>query len=92
MKKCFIGMSINKQLYFGILGIYCLFYFLCLLLIFLSSLKLFFHYNDNIKAVYNDLDTNIVSLNSENADIFAQLLFHQGNFETFLFRNYYNIR
>ena len=54
-------------------------------------MKLFFHYNDNIKAVYNDLDTNIVSLNSENADIFAQLLFHQGNFETFLFRNYYNI-
>ena len=91
MKKCFIGMSINKQLYFGILGIYCLFCFLCLLLLFLSSLKLFFHYNDNIKAVFNDLDTNIVSLNSENADIFAQLLFHQGNFETYLFRKYYNI-
>ena len=84
-------MSINKQLYFGILGIYCLFCFLCLLLLFLSSLKLFFHYNDNIKAVFNDLDTNIISLNSENADIFAQLLFHQGNFETYLFRKYYNI-
>ena len=53
MKKCFIGMSINKQLYFGILGICFLFFLLNLLLIFLSSLKLFFHYNDNIKETYN---------------------------------------
>ena len=53
MKKCFIGMSINKQLYFGILGTSFLFGFLCLLLVLLSSLKLFFHFNDNIKFVYN---------------------------------------
>ena len=77
MKKCFIGMSINKQLYFGILGIYFLFFVLCLLLIFLSCIKLFFHYNENIKVYYNEFDTNIVSLNSENADIFTQLFFHQ---------------
>ena len=90
MKKCFIGMSINKQLYFGILGTSFLFCFLCILLILLSSLKLFFHFNDNIKYVYNELDTNIVSLNAEIADIYAQLLFHQGNFETYFYRNYYN--
>ena len=90
MKKCFIGMSINKQLYFGILGTSFLFCFLCILLILLSSLKLFFHFNDNIKFVYNELDTNIVSLNAEIADIYAQLLFHQGNFETYFYRNYYN--
>ena len=90
MKKCFIGMSINKQLYFGILGTSFLFCFLCILLILLSSLKLFFHFNDNIKYVYNELDTNIVSLNVEIADIYAQLLFHQGNFETYFYRNYYN--
>ena len=90
MKKCFIGMSINKQLYFGILVTSFLFCFLCILLILLSSLKLFFHFNDNIKYVYNELDTNIVSLNAEIADIYAQLLFHQGNFETYFYRNYYN--
>jgi len=90
MKKCFIGMSINKQLYFGILGTSFLFCFLCILLILLSSLKLFFHFNDNIKYVYNELDTNIVSLNAEIADIYAQLLFHQGNFESYFYRNYYN--
>ena len=84
-------MSINKQLYFGILGIYFLFFVLCLLLIFLSCVKLFFHYNENIKVYYNEFDTNIVSLNSENADIFTQLFFHQANFETYFFRNYYNI-
>ena len=83
-------MSINKQLYFGILGTSFLFCFLCILLILLSSLKLFFHFNDNIKYVYNELDTNIVSLNAEIADIYAQLLFHQGNFETYVYRNYYN--
>ena len=83
-------MSINKQLYFGILGTSFLFCFLCILLILLSSLKLFFHFNDNIKYVYNELDTNIVSLNAEIADIYAQLLFHQGNFETYFYRNYYN--
>ena len=91
MKKCFIGMSINKQLYFGILGICFLFFLLNLLLIFLSSLKLFFHYNDNIKETYNSLDTNIVSLNSENADIFSQLLLYQGKYETYFYRVYYNI-
>ena len=90
MKKCFIGMSINKQLYFGILGTSFLFGFLCLLLVLLSSLKLFFHYKDNIIFVYNELDTNIVSLNAEIADIFAQLLIHQGNFEAYFIRNYYN--
>ena len=84
-------MSINKQLYFGIFGIYFLFFALCLLLLFLSSLKLFFHYNDNVKAYYNEFDTNLVSLNSENADIFIQLFFYQANFETYFFRNYYNI-
>ena len=73
-------MSINKQLYFGILGLSFLFGFLCLLLVLLSSLNLFFHYNNNIIFVYNELDTNIVSLNAEIADIFAQLLIHQGNF------------
>ena len=91
MKKCFIGMSINKQLYFGILGICSLFGLINLLLIFLSSMKLFFTYKANIEAVYNEIDNNIVSLNAENADIFSQLLFHQANFETYFFRNYYNI-
>ena len=84
-------MSINKQLYFGILGISFLFCFLCLLLILLSSLKLFYLYNDNIKSTYNDLDTNIVSLNAEYADISSQLLLYQGNFETYFLRKYYNI-
>ena len=91
MKKRFIGMSINKQLYFGIFGICFLFFLLCLSLIFFSCLKLFLTYNGNIKAYYNKLDTNIVSLNAENADIFAQLFLNQGNFETYLFRKYYNI-
>jgi len=62
MKKCFIGMSINKQLYFGILGICSLFGLISLLLIFLSSVKLFFTYKANIEAVYNGIDDNIVSL------------------------------
>ena len=84
-------MSINKQLYFGIFGICSLFGVICLLLIFLSSLKLFFTYKANIEAIYNQIDNNIVSLNAENADIFSQLLFHQANFETYFFRNYYNI-
>ena len=84
-------MSINKQLYFGILGICSLFGLISLLLIFFSSMKLFFTYKANIEAVYNGIDDNIVSLNAEYADIFSQLLFHQANFETFFFRNYYNI-
>jgi hypothetical protein len=36
----------------------------------------------------NDLDTKIVSLNGENGDLFGQLLFNQGKFESFLIRNY----
>ena len=91
MKKCFIGMSINKQLYFGIFGISSLFGGLCLILILLASTKLFFSYNIRIKSVFNEMDTNIVSLNGENADLFGQLLFNQGKFETFLYRNFYNI-
>ena len=91
MKKCFIGMSINKQLYFGIYGICSLFGLINIILIFLSALKLFFTYKINIQKIYNEIDDNIVSLNAENADIFSQLLFHQANFETYLFRNYYNI-
>ena len=47
--------------------------------------------NDNIKSTYNDLDTNIVSLNAEYADISSQLLLSQGNFETYFLRKYYNI-
>ena len=90
MKKCFIGMSINKQLYFGIFGISFLFGILCLFLIFLSSYKLFSIYNTRIKALFNELDTNIISLNAENADLFGQILFHQGKFESFLIRNYYS--
>ena len=90
MKKCFIGMSINKQLHFGIFGISFLFGILCLFLIFLSSYKLFSIYNTRIKALFNELDTNIISLNAENADLFGQILFHQGKFESFLIRNYYS--
>ena len=90
MKKCFIGMSINKQLYFGIFGICALFGGLCLILIILASTKLFFSYNIKIKSVFNEIDTNIVSLNGENADLFGQLLFNQGKFETFLLRKYFN--
>ena len=91
MKKCFIGMSINKQLYFGIFGISSLFGFLCLFLILLASTKLFLSYNIKIKSIINEMDTNIVLLNGENADFFGQLLFNQGKFETFLLRNYYKI-
>ena len=91
MKKCFIGMSINKQLYFGIFGISFIFGGLCLILILLASIKLFFSYNIKIKSIINEMDTNIVSLNGENVDLFGQLLFNQGKFETFLFRNYFNI-
>lgn len=84
-------MSINKQLYFGIYGIFFLFFSVNLLLVFFSCVKIFFTYNSNIKVYYNEFDTNIVSLNAEIADIYAQLLFHQGNFETYFYRKYYNI-
>lgn len=84
-------MSINKQLYFGIYGIFFLFFPVNLLLVFFSCVKIFFTYNSNIKVYYNEFDTNIVSLNAEIVDIFAQLLFHQGNFETYFYRKYYNI-
>ena len=84
-------MFINKQLYFGIYGIFFLFFPVNLLLVFFSCVKIFFTYNSNIKVYYNEFDTNIVSLNAEIADIFAQLLFHQGNFETYFYRKYYNI-
>ena len=83
-------MSINKQLYFGIFGICALFGGLCLFLILLASTKLFFSYNIKIKSVFNEIDTNIVSLNGENADLFGQLLLNQGKFETFLLRKYFN--
>ena len=62
MKKCCIGMSINKQLYFGILGITSLFCVLCLLLILLSCIKIFIAYKLSIQTTFNDLDTNIGSL------------------------------
>ena len=84
-------MSINKQLYFGIFGICALFGGLCLFLILLASTKLFFSYNLKVKAIFNEIDTNVVSLNGENADLFGQLLFNQGKFETYLIRKYYNI-
>ena len=84
-------MSINKQLYFGIYGIFFLFFPVNLLLVFFSCVKIFFTFNSNIKVYYNEFDINIVSLNAEIADIFAQLLFHQGNFETYFYRKYYNI-
>ena len=84
-------MSINKQLYLGIFGICILFGVLCLILILLASIKLFISYNLKIKALFNEIDTNIVSLNGENADLFGQLIFYQGKFETFLLRNYYDI-
>ena len=90
MKKCFIGMSINKQLYFGICGICLLFGFLCLFLIFLASTKLFSLYNSRIKTIFNEIDTNIIALNGENADLFGQLTYNQGKFESYLIRNYYN--
>ena len=88
MKKCFIGMSIKKQLFFGICGISALFGLLCILLILLASAKLYFSYNLSMKGLYNDLDTKIVSLNGENGDLFGQLLFNQGKFESVLIRNY----
>ena len=88
MKKCFIGMSIKKQLFFGICGISALFGILCILLILLASAKLYFSYNLSMKGLYNDLDTKIVSLNGENGDLFGQLLFNQGKFESVLIRNY----
>ena len=90
MKKCFIGMSINKQLYIGICGISYLFGVLCLILIFFASSKLFYSYNLRLKSIFNEMDTNIVSLNAENADLFGQLLYEQGKFESFIVRNYYN--
>ena len=83
-------MSINKQLYFGIFGILALFCFLCLILILLASLKFFFIYNTKIKSIFNEMDTNIASLNGENADIFGQLAFNQGKFEAFFLRRYFN--
>lgn len=83
MKKFFIGMSINKQLYFGIFGIFALFCFLCLILIILTSLKFFFIYNTKVKSIFNEMDTNIASLNGENADIFGQLAFNQENLKLF---------
>ena len=43
-----------------------------------------------MKALFNDLDTKIVALNGENGDLFGQLLFNQGKFESFLIRNYIN--
>ena len=88
MKKCFIGMSIKKQLFFGICGISGLFGVLCILLILLASAKLYFSYNLSMKGLFNDLDTKIVSLNGENGDLFGQLLFNQGKFESVLIRNY----
>jgi hypothetical protein len=47
-------------------------------------------YNLRIKAIFNEMDTTIVSLNAENADLFGQLLFDQGKFESFFVRNYFN--
>ena len=91
MKKCFIGMSINKQLYLGIFGICALFGLLCLFLILLAATKLFLSYNIKVKSIFNQMDTTIVSLNAENADLFGQLIFNQGKFETFLIRNYFNV-
>ena len=84
-------MSINKQLYLGICGICLLFGLLCLFLILLASTKLFFLYNSRIKTIFNEIDTNIIALNGENADLFGQLVYHQGKFESFLIRSYYNI-
>lgn len=91
MKKSLIAMSINKQLYFGIFGISSLFGVFCLLLIILASTKLFFSYNTNMKALFNTIDTNIVALNGENADLFGQLFFTQGKFETYILRYYFNL-
>lgn len=88
MKKCFIGMSIKNQLFFGICGISALFSALCILLILLASSKLYFSYNLAMKGLFNDIDTKIVSLNGENGDLFGQLLFNQGKFESVLIRNY----
>jgi hypothetical protein len=90
MKKCFIGMSINKQLYIGIYGISVLIGVLSLILIALASIKLFFNYNDRIKSIFNEMDTTIAALNAENGDLFGQLLFEQGKFESFLVRKYFN--
>ncbi len=83
-------MSINKQLYIGICGISYLFGVLCLILIFFASSKLFYSYNLRLKSIFNEMDTNIVSLNAENTDLFVQLLYEQGKFESFIVRNYYN--
>ena len=91
MKKSLIAISIKKQLYFGIFGVILLFGILCLLLIILASTKLFFSFNKNIKSLFNKINTNIVSLNGENADIFGQLLYTQGRFETLLLRNYFDL-
>ena len=91
MKKSLIAMSINKQLYFGIFGISSLFGVFCLLLIILASTKLFFSYNSNMKSLFNTIDTNIVALNGENADLFGQLLFTQGKFEPYILRYYFNL-
>lgn len=91
MKKSLIAMSINKQLYFGIFGISSLFGVFCLLLIILASTKLFFSYNSNMKALFNTIDTNIVALNGENADLFGQLFFTQGKFEPYILRYYLNL-
>ena len=84
-------MSINKQLYFGILGITSLFCVLCLLLILLSCIKIFITYKLSIQTTFNDLDTNIGSLNLEYSDTFLQLMLQQGKFESYFLRNYYNI-
>jgi len=91
MKKSLIAMSINKQLYLGIFGISSLFGVFCLLLIVLASTKLFFSYNSNMKALFNTIDTNIVALNGENADLFGQLFFTQGKFEPYILRYYFNL-
>lgn len=91
MKKCFIGMTIKKQLFFGICGISALFGILCILLILLASSKLYFSYNLAMKGLFNDIDIKIVSLNGENGDLFGQLLFNQGKFESQLIRNYISI-
>ena len=91
MKNSLIAMSINKQLYFGIFGISSLFGAFCLLLIILASTKLFFSYNTHMKSLFNTIDTNIVALNGENADLFGQLLFTQGKFEPYILRYYFNL-
>lgn len=44
-----------------------------------------------MKALFNTIDTNIVALNGENADLFGQLLFTQGKFEPYILRYYFNL-